>query len=203
MKKNEMIKMIADIEWVMFDKVNNIGGRASCQDEKQTFYIMRSSQLGAWSEALLESYLEDLEQAKQAGRNPLSEKYGYMMERTSPAEFAGIREQLPSRTPEKDALIDKICAQQTDWQEQLAERYPKLTGRGRSIRRTEDTPFNTSFETYMWGELATYSKKTIEIYADYVEEIRQAGKSIPEMVLLNTVKQYGFDSLDAAEERMG
>ena len=80
MEKNTIINQIVDIEWVMFDKVNNIGGRASCQDEKQTFYIMRSSQLGAWNEALLGSYLEDLQQAKAEGRNPLSEKYGYMME---------------------------------------------------------------------------------------------------------------------------
>ena len=202
MEKNTIINQIVDIEWIMFDKVNNIGGRASCQDEKQTFYIMRSSQLGAWNEALLGSYLEDLQQAKAEGRNPLSEKYGYMMERTSPAEFAAIRSQLPARVPEKDALIDQICAQQTDWQEQLAERFPKLTGRGRSIRRAEDTPVNTSFETYMWGELATYSMRTIRIYADYVEEVRKEGKSIPEMVLLNTVKQYGFDSLETAEARM-
>jgi len=145
---------------------------------------------------------EELTKAEMAGRNLITEKYGYMMERTSPAEFAAIRGQLPARVPEKDALIDQICAQQTDWQEQLAERYPKLTGRGRSIRRAEDTPVNTSFETYMWGELATYSVRTIQIYADYVEEVRKEGKSIPEMVLLNTVKQYGFDSLDAAEARM-
>ena len=202
MNMNDTIRDIVEREWILFDKVNNIGGRASCQDERQTFFIMRSSQLAAWTEEMQLSYLEDIREAEAAGRNPLSEKYGYMMERTSPAEFAGIREQLPPRTPEKDALIVRICEIQVTWQEDLAARYPKLTGRGRSIRRSEDSPVNTSFETYLWGELATYSEKTLKLYADYVEQLKNEGRSLPEMVLQNTIEQYGFKSLAEAEERL-
>ena len=42
--KDRMIDDIIDIEWNMFDKVNNAGGRAACQDDWWTFYAMRFSQ---------------------------------------------------------------------------------------------------------------------------------------------------------------
>ncbi len=83
------------MEWELFDQVQNIGGRAVCQDNWSTFQIMRSSQLLPWPPELLSSYRDDLLEAKAAGRNPLSEKYGYMMERTCPEEYQKIRRLLP------------------------------------------------------------------------------------------------------------
>ena len=62
------------MEWELFDQVQNIGGRAVCQDNWSTFQIMRSSQLLPWPPELLSSYRDDLLEAKAAGRNPLSEK---------------------------------------------------------------------------------------------------------------------------------
>ena len=47
------VEGIVDIEWTMFDQVHNIGGRASCQEDPRTFFIMRSSQLRAWSPDML------------------------------------------------------------------------------------------------------------------------------------------------------
>ena len=197
----ETVKAIVEIEWNLFDQVNNIGGRASCQDDKTTFFIMRSSQLMAWSAEMQESYHNDLKQALRDRRNPLTEKYAYMMECTSPKEFEQIRAQLPPRTAEKDAMIDRICTLHVKWQEELSAQYPKLCGRGRSIRKEEDTIYNTSFETYLWGELATYSEHTIRLYADYAERLQKEGKSLGKMILENTITQYGFSSLEAAEAK--
>lgn len=73
------VRRIAEAEWKLFEQVHNIGGRASCQDSPDTFFIMRSSQLMAWSEAMQESYWNDLITATQQGRNLLTEKYAYMM----------------------------------------------------------------------------------------------------------------------------
>ena len=67
--KKEYTASIIRMEWELFDKVQNIGGRASCQDQWSTFQIMRSSQLLAWTPELLSSYQNDLLEAKAAGRN--------------------------------------------------------------------------------------------------------------------------------------
>ena len=48
-----MIKSVVTIEWALFDKVQNCGGRAACQDDAKTFSIMRASQFRAWSLELL------------------------------------------------------------------------------------------------------------------------------------------------------
>lgn len=196
---NQTVEQIVETEWAMFDKVHNRGGRAACQDDRETFFLMRTSQLMAWSADMQESYLADLREAARAGRNPLSEKYGYMMARTSPAEFAQIQDRLPPRDPEKDRLIDGICAAHVAWLETLSARYPHLTGRGRPIRRQADSLAATSFETYLWGELATYSMETIRRYAAYVAHLQAEGENLNEMVLRNTAAQYGYGSLEEVE----
>ncbi|MCD8357373.1 MAG: DUF4125 family protein [Clostridia bacterium] len=198
----ETVKGIVEMEWKLFDQVHNIGGRAACQDDRQTFFLMRSSQLMAWSTEMQESYYYDLLQAHQDGRNLLSEKYAYMMERTNPAEFADIRNRIPQRCAEKDAMIDRICQLHVAWQEALLQKYPKLAGQGRPVRKEEDTPAVTSFETYLWGELATYSFQTVRLYAEYAERIKKAGKNLGEIILNNTVAQYGYASLADAEKKL-
>jgi len=194
-----IIKEILNIEWEMFDRVHNIGGRANCQDNRETFYIMRSSQLLAWDAGLWESYIGDLRRAKLEGRNLLSEKYGYMMERTHPEEYDAIRERLPVRSGKKLELMKRICEAHLTWLRALGEEFPNLTGRGRSMDRDEDSPFTTSFETYLWGELGTYSMQTLRRYWEHVEMLRQEGKNMNREILHHTVTQYGYPSLEAAE----
>lgn len=196
------VKRIVEAEWKLFDQVQNIGGRASCQDSPDTFFIMRSSQLMAWSEAMQESYWNDLTTATQQGRNLLTEKYAYMMARTSPAEFSRLLSLFPARLPEKDKYIDAICAVSVAWQEQLAEQYPRLVGHGRAIRKETDSLYETSFETYLWGELATYSLDTVKLYHAYIQQLEAQGKSLCEMILQNTVQQLGYASLAEAEAKL-
>jgi len=194
-----MTEKILALEWKNFDRVQNLGGRAACQDDPDTFRIMRSSQLLAWNAAMRESYYADLAEAGAEGRNLLAEKYAYMMERTNPEEFANFRARLPACEPEKAALIDRISALHVAWQEALAEAYPCLAGRSRPIRKEEDGPCCTSFETYLQGELKTYSLKTLRLYLDYASALLAEGKNLNEMVLANTAAQYGYASTDAAE----
>ena len=59
-KKEDMITSIISREWDFFDKVQNKGGRAGCQDDFETFNIMRKSQFLAWNEETLKNYLEVL-----------------------------------------------------------------------------------------------------------------------------------------------
>ena len=40
----------------MFQNVDNLGGRADCQDDFETFYIMRRSQYDNWTEEMVRVY---------------------------------------------------------------------------------------------------------------------------------------------------
>ena len=42
--KRELVDAVVALEWKAFDKVKNLGGRADCQDDWNTFQIMRKSQ---------------------------------------------------------------------------------------------------------------------------------------------------------------
>lgn len=197
----ELVRKIVEAEWEMFSDVNSGSGqRASCQEDPTTFYIMRSSQAAAWPEALQESYYRDLLAAKEAGRNLLTEKYARMMESTDPAAFERIRSRLPSVDEETIAKIEEIIRVHLRWKVETFRRYPRLTAHGRSFYTRDDTRFNTSFETYLRGELRTYSPETIQLYAQMVESKDSAGENLEQEYLLQTVKQYGYDSLQQAEE---
>lgn len=196
---DQVTERILNAEWAMFDQVHNIGGRSGCQDDKDSFFLNRSSQLLAWSGEMRESYAADLSRAKLEGRNLLSEKYGYMMECTSPLEYERIRDRLPVRSGEKLELMGEICRVQVKWLRELSEAYPLLTGRGRSTDRDGDSLFATSFETYLWGELGTYSVRTLQLYRKHVQNLQETGGNLNREVLMHTVSGYGFSSLDEAE----
>ena len=188
---SELVGTIIVAEWELFDRVHNRGGRAACQDDRETFFLMRSAQLSAWTEAMQESYYRDLCRAREQGRNLLSEKYGYMQ----------IRDLLPPYSEVKTALIGDICQVQVEWQEELSRKYPRLIGNGRVIHRAQDGVYSTSFETYLWGELESYSIETVRLYSEYVNALKAEGRNLNEMILANMVSQYGYSSLEAAESR--
>ena len=198
---SELVGTIIVAEWELFDRVHNRGGRAACQDDRETFFLMRSAQLSAWTEAMQESYYRDLCRAREQGRNLLSEKYGYMMARTSPEEYKQIRDLLPPYSEVKTALIGDICQVQVEWQEELSRKYPRLIGNGRVIHRAQDGVYSTSCETYLWGELESYSIETVRLYSEYVNALKAEGRNLNEMILANMVSQYGYSSLEAAESR--
>lgn len=67
--------------------------------------------------------------------------------------------------PEVFPLIDKIAKIVLEWEEELSKKFRHIKkGGGRPLYSSEDSPFVTSVETYLRGELATYSKRTLELY---------------------------------------
>ena len=104
-----MIDEIIQREWEFFQKVHNIGGRASCQDDFETFYLQRKGQFEVFYDNLLQSYLQDLKDAKAIGRNLVMEKYAYMMESTDFQYFQTIKGDLPVLDFKQRELIDYIC----------------------------------------------------------------------------------------------
>ena len=85
--EREIIERIVDIEWYMFSAVNEGGPRASCQEDRPSFYGMRKAQFLAWPLNARASYLGDLEAAKRERRNLVEEKYIHMMRTTEPVEY--------------------------------------------------------------------------------------------------------------------
>lgn len=201
-KKSELVEKIVKLEWEAFDKVQNEGGRAGCQDDYITFSIMRKSQYVTWPEELLRSYITDFEVANDNGSNMITNKYGYMMESTTPEEFAKIKDKLPPISQEKRTLIDEIVRLQVGFMEEFAKNYPLAAANARSIHASEDTPFNTSYETYLRGELMTYSDETLVLYGRFIAKKASDGENLAKEIMNHTAVFYGYESVDDLELKL-
>ena len=200
--REDMIDRIIEAEWKMFQAVSNIGGRAACQDDWKTFRIMRAGQSASWSDETLESYLDDLNEAEGSGRNLLTEKYARMMHSTSPSEYAQIEHLLPAVDPKAIELIEQIVMIVLGWEQELFKKFPYIFKRSRPLFSTVDSVGVTSMETYLRGELATYSLRTLELYLDHIQKEQSENVNGSAITLLSMMKQYGFASLEEANERL-
>ena len=198
----DLAMKIARLEFEAFDKVSNEGGRASCQDDWPTFNIMRRSQYLTWNKTMLLQYIYDFEREMKLGHNLITEKYGRMMESTAPERYAEIKDNFPVLTDEKKAIIDQIAQIQVKWMEEVAEKYPAMGARARRIHTYEDYAYDTSYETYLRGELGTYSDKMLELYAGFIVELYSQGRNLAYETMQNTARLYGYDSLESAERFM-
>lgn len=201
--KEELVEKIARLEFEAFDKVQNVGGRASCQNNWPTFSIMRKSQYLTWNRTMLMQYLYDFTREYNLGHNLITEKYGRMMESTAPEEYESFKDRFHEISSEKKSIIEQIVQVQVAWMEEFAAQYPHLADRARSVRSTEDNLYNTSYETYLRGEISTYSDKMLELYGRYVVEYAAANKNIAFAIMENSAHLYGYESLDAAERFLG
>lgn len=199
MSREELAEQIAKREFEAFDKVKNQGGRADCQDDWFTFSIMRKSQYMTWNSPMLLQYIYDFDRELSKGHNLIEEKYGRMMESTAPSEYEKLKEHFPKLSHQKKQIIEEVVALQVKWMEEFAEQYPKLAGNARSIHTYEDHLWNTSYETYLRGELSTYSDKMLELYAKYIVEYARTDKNPARDIMEQSVWMYGYEGLDEAE----
>ncbi len=195
-----MIEKIIPIEWDLFSGLNNIGGKASCQQDYESFQIMRQSQLLSWREEMRQSYLHDLVEAKINGRNLMQEKYARMMKSTDPESYENVKKILPAISDECENLISIIVKYHIKCMEEYVSLYPNLASGNRKIYSSDDSLYNTSYETYLRGELATYSVNTLKIYKDYVEELSLNDQNLNLIITEYMVKFYGYNSIKAAED---
>ena len=192
---------IAKSEFEAFDKVQNEGGRASCQNNWPTFKVMRMSQYMTWTEDMLLQYLYEFKTNYANGRNMIEEKYARMMESTAPLEYARFANQLPAVSDAKRAIVEQIVALQVKWMEEFAVAYPNLAEEARTIHTAEDLPYDTSYETYLRGELCTYSDRMLEMYGRYIVAHAQEGRNVAREIMENTVQFYGYQDLETANAK--
>lgn len=198
----QLIFDIAKTEWELFQNVQNTGGRASCQNDPDTFFKMRMSQWMVYSEETLKSYQRDLANSIKEGRNLIFEKYGFMMETTYPEEFEEIKEHLPKVSPETEKMIDEMADIHVKWDKEVYEKYPHIRENGRVFRSSEDSVQNgSSSESYLKGEYKTYSRETVELIYKQVKQAVDAGENLLEKIIENEVRFYGYQSLEDAEEK--
>lgn len=198
----ELVELIAKLEFKAFDKVQNEGGRASCQNNWPTFRIMRVSQYLTWNREMLLQYHYDFDREFRKGHNLITEKYGRMMESTAPERYREIEANFPVLSEQKKAIIEQIVEVQMNMVEEVAKTYPKVVGNARDLHTYEDNPVNTSYETYLRGEISTYSDKMLQLYGAYVVEYIQAGKNIAQDVMTNTARLYGFRDMEEFEKAL-
>jgi len=196
MKKEKIIEEILEKEWKYFSNLNNIGGRADCQDNREDFIIMRKSQWETFNEETLLSYLEDL----NSKNNPLFQKYAQMMKYNSPEEYEKIKDILEKASDEKNDLVNKIMFIYMEWEKEFFERYPIFSSRGRPLYSSEDDDIETSIETYLRGELLSYSEKTLKLYLNYVIDNKEKNINLAIKNMDNLARMQGFNDSNDVEE---
>ncbi|WP_062070046.1 DUF4125 family protein [Demequina sediminicola] len=198
--KLDAAEAIVKHEFTQFDQVNSEGGRAYCQDDWPTFHSQRLGQFLTWPAELLHSYAADLDAADDSGRNLLTEKYARMMASTEPERYASeIEPHLPTLSEERIAAQERIIATQVQWAQDFHHEYPRLGANMRLLHTADDTLDDTSFETYLRGELGTYSSATLELYAAMIDDCLARGSNLTAQTVSITVGLAGYQSLDDAE----
>ena len=196
MEKNLIIEKILEKEWNFFSNLNNIGGRASCQDNKEDFIIMRKCQWLTFNEETLLSYLDDL----NLEYNPLFIKYAEMMKYNSPKEYERIKIYLKNISEEKNSLVNKIMLIYMKWEEDFFERFPIFSSMGRPLYSKDDDDIDTSIETYLKGELLSYSEKTLKLYLEHIENSKEKNINLVIKNMDNLAKAQGFKDSEEVEK---
>ena len=88
-------------------------------------------------------------------------------------------------------LIDTIVEYQCAWQRSMIKKYPGIMSGGRPLSSAEDSAFMTSFETYLRGELETYSDATLELLSIDILDKNAKGISMAEELYYISGKGHG------------
>jgi hypothetical protein len=192
MKREDLVEEILSIELEMFLSVPT-ERKSACQDYPESFKLHRRAQFSAWSDRTLESYRSDLREAQAQGRNLMTHKYARMQGLIAEAHGGGS---------EGARAIDDIVRIHYGWQEELFRKYPAFMSGARPLGSGDDSDRATSFETYLRGELDSYSEPTLSCLHADILSLRESGLNMSEVVYDFLVRQLGYPSLSEAERTL-
>ena len=129
----------------------------------------------------------------------VAERYAHMMKVTNPSEYEQIKQNLRPLGKEAVRLAETIMGIFSEWNKDIDKRYPNIRSFGRPT--TEDG-YWTSVDTYLRGELLTYSVKTLSLCLQDIYQAQAQSINLSEMMLLNMARFYGFQALDDMENRI-
>lgn len=172
----QLIDEIIARELEMFLAVRNRGGTASCQEQPDSFRIMRHMTHAVMPIEYLDSYLADLKQAVADKRNLMTEKYALM---------EGI---IPVQNDSQ--AITELVKIESDWRKEVSAQFPLSV----------HPDGHESFCTYLNGELQTYSPKTLIIYLNYARKTQYNGGNLVRERYEILMRKLGYDSLTHCEE---
>ena len=172
---DELVREIISIELRMFLTVQT-SGPTTCQEQPETFKLMRRAGFHVLSIETLESYLQDLEEALDEDRNLVTLKY------------ARIDELIPCLND--NPIIGKIVEIEERWFKELEKKYP-ATFRNRA---------DFAAGTYLRSELETYSNRTLELYLKDLTKALYEGINLTTERYTYLFKQLGYNSIDDMEQ---
>ena len=98
--------------------------------------------------------------------------------------------------------MEEIIRIQVQWMEQFAKEYPGMAKNARRIHTSEDMPWDTSYETYLRGELGTYSDRMLAMYGAFIVQLSKSDENLAYKIMEQTVRLYGYQDLDEAAKKL-
>ena len=122
------------------------------------------------------------------------------MKYNSPQEYEKVKDILESPSKNKITLVEKIMSIYMEWEKEFFKKYPIFSSMGRPLYSTEDDNIETSIETYLRGELLSYSEKTLQLYLKYRIEMKGKNINLAIKNMDNLANMQGFKNSDEVEE---
>ena len=122
------------------------------------------------------------------------------MKYNSPQEYEKIKDILESPGQNKISLIEKIMSIYMEWEEEFFKKYPIFSSMGRALYSKDDDDIETSIETYLRGELLSYSEKTLELYLKYILDMKEKNINLAIKNMDNLANMQGFKNSNDVEE---
>ncbi len=176
--RNQNIHEIIERELEMFLNVKQENGPATCQQNPNMFRHWRWMIFSVLSDEYIESYLQDLIDAKDCGRNLLTEKY------------ARMDNLIPCVSPNMDKVV-AITQAERFWLVELGKEFP--------LQFANQTK---RFDFYFSAEIETLSERTLDCYLDCIAKAQIDGRNLAKERYQNINARLDYPSLAEREVQL-